>query len=139
MAPLTTEVVFLTVKFTVVGVPAVTLVGLALTVKTGKGAIAVTVVALLEYPVKVAVAVIVPASVAFTLMVAFPSVPVVPLPVAAPVRVTNAPLTGSVEVAFLTVKITGVGVPVVTVVGFALTVNTGEAAGGIFYRYEMDV
>ncbi len=58
-------------------------------------------------------------------MVAFPSAPVVPVPVAAPVRVTVAPLTRAFEVAFLTVKFTLVATPVVTVVGLALTVNAG--------------
>ena len=47
--------------------------GLALTVNTGNGAVAVTVVTPLVYPDRVAVAVIVPAVAAFTLIVAVPS------------------------------------------------------------------
>ena len=129
VAPLTTsvELAFLTVKFTLVGVPAVTDVGLAVTVNTGVAAFAVTVTVPGEEPVLVAVAVIGPAPEAVTLMVALPSATVVLLPVAnPPLNVTNAPLTA--EVAFLTVKITLVGVPAVTEVGLALTVNTGRGA-----------
>ena len=61
-------------------------------------AVAVTVVTPFVYPVRVAVAVIVPAVLAFTLIVALPLAPVTPLPVATPDNVTVAPFTTRPEV-----------------------------------------
>ena len=86
VAPFTArpEVWFLTVKFTSAGIPAVTIAGLPVTLNTGTGAIAVTVVTPFVYAALEAVAVIIPADSALTLIVAFPSAPVIPVPVAAP-------------------------------------------------------
>ena len=73
-----------------------------------------------------AVAVIVPALPAVTLMVVLPLTSVGPLvPVATPVSVTVAPLTATP--ALFMVKMTLVGVPAVTEVGLAVTVSTGFA------------
>jgi hypothetical protein len=77
-----------------------------------------------------AVAVIVPALPAVTLMVVLPLTSVEPLvPVATPVSVTVAPLTATPVLS--TVKITLVGMPAVTEVGLAVTVNVGSAVTGI--------
>ena len=134
VAPFTarSEVWFLTVKFTLVGIPTVTDTGLALMVNTGvTGAgFAVTVVVLLVYPDMLAVAVMEPALPACTLIVVLPSAPVTPLPVATPVRVTVAPFTARPEVWFLTVKFTLVGIPTVTDIGLAFMVNTGVTGAG---------
>ena len=60
--------------------------------------VAGTVVTPFAYPVRFAVAVIVPAVPAFTLIVTLPLAPVTPLPVATPDSVTVAPFTPRPEV-----------------------------------------
>lgn len=79
------------------------------------------------YPVLLAVAVIVPAVAAFTPITALPEAPVVPEPVALPLRATVAPLTA--VLLLVTVKVTEVGVPAVTVVGFAVMFRVGVGVG----------
>ena len=81
-----------------------------------------------ENPALLAVAVIVPAFVAFTFMTTLPYTSVVPLPVAAPVRITttsacpNPPSKPSLG-GWNTVKVTLVGIPAVMVFGVAVMFN----------------
>jgi hypothetical protein len=77
----------------------------------------------LSNPDLLAVAVIVPALVAFTLMTALPLASVVPLPVTAPVRVIVAPFTGAF--ALVAVKVTLVGIATVTTAGVADKTSAG--------------
>ena len=94
---------------------------------TGAGAVAVTVVVPLLNPVFAAVAVIVPGLGGFTDIATLPAALDVPLPVAAPIRVTVAPSDGACTfltlLDSLTAKDTLVDDPVGTEVGFAATAN----------------
>ncbi len=96
-------------------------------VRTGVCAIAFTVVVPLLNPVLAAVAVIVPVLAGFTDIATLPAASDVPLPVAAPVRVTVAPFDGACTfltlLDSLTAKDTLVDDPAGTEVGFAATVN----------------
>ena len=100
-------------------------------------AVAVTVVTPFVYPVLAAVAVMVPAFPAFTLIVALPSAPVMPVPVAAPAKATVAPVITPPEDWFLTVKFTGVGVPAITMAGLAVTVKTGNALATVIAKFAL--
>lgn len=93
---------------------------MAVIVRGCGGCTAGIVVVPLVYPVLLAVAVIVPRA-AFIRIVTWPLMSVVPLPVAAPLRLTVAPLTGVFPM--LTVKVTYVGVFTVTLLALAVMVS----------------
>jgi len=118
-----------TLKVTSVSVPTVTVVGFAKIFNVGVGNTDIIAVPLLN-PIRLAVAVIVPAEDAFTLNATVPANEVVPVLLALPVSVIVAPFTDALVSVRVTLKVTLVGVPAVTLVGFATTFNVGIVGGG---------